>query len=91
MESERHRNVDCVLEFLDVAGISRHPKAKDLFYKQFQGIIFVYNVKMPMTYQNVWKWVAEVFKVMREKHVMNQGLSPKVQRGQVYTGGIHLH
>ncbi|KAI9088324.1 hypothetical protein DFS34DRAFT_654974 [Phlyctochytrium arcticum] len=49
------------LEFIDVAGTTKHRASRSLFYSHIHGLVLVYDTTNKKSYHNLWKWVVEVF------------------------------
>ncbi|KNC98234.1 uncharacterized protein SPPG_06634 [Spizellomyces punctatus DAOM BR117] len=49
------------IEFVDVAGSSKQRSSRSIFYANVNGIILVHDSSNRKSYQNLWKWIAEVF------------------------------
>ncbi|KAJ3143275.1 hypothetical protein HDU90_000032 [Geranomyces variabilis] len=49
------------VEFIDVAAGSKHKLSRGIFYANVNALILVHDVTNKRSYQNLWKWTAEVF------------------------------
>ncbi|KAJ3057439.1 hypothetical protein HK097_006367 [Rhizophlyctis rosea] len=49
------------VEFIDVAGSCKHRHSRSIFYSNINGIILVHDTINRKSYNNLWKWIQEVF------------------------------
>jgi len=48
------------LEFIETNNRSKHPKSREMFYKDIKGIILVHDLSNNKSYKNLWKWLQEI-------------------------------
>ncbi|KAI8921965.1 P-loop containing nucleoside triphosphate hydrolase protein [Powellomyces hirtus] len=70
------------VEFLDVAGSSKQKLSRSIFYSNINALILVHDSTNKKSYQNLWKWTAEVFNSPQFKGVF----APVGGREQVAAG-----
>ncbi|KAJ3225336.1 hypothetical protein HK099_006981 [Clydaea vesicula] len=60
LHTHKKTNKQYFIEFIDVAGSCKHRKSRQLFYKNLDGIILVYDLLNSKSHSNLWKWCTEV-------------------------------
>jgi len=53
-------NRNYYLEFIETNNRCKHPKSREMFYKDIKGIILVHDLSNNKSYKNLWKWLQEV-------------------------------
>ncbi|KAI8827091.1 P-loop containing nucleoside triphosphate hydrolase protein [Fimicolochytrium jonesii] len=54
-------NRNYFVEFLDIGGSSKQRNSRSIFYPNANGVILVHDATNKKSYQNLWRWIAEVF------------------------------
>jgi GTPase SAR1 family protein len=53
-------NRNYYLEFIETNNRCKHPKSREMFYKDIKGIILVHDLSNNKSYKNLWKWLKEI-------------------------------